>query len=113
MALLGNAGILISRAVELLVSISDTESEWLLVAANRDSSGFRASIDGAKPTSTLDTLAVSASITLTVPDDEDPVTGSLRMAEPLLGAMVAFSSGRRPPRLDTNTLPCFFEYATA
>src|SRR6266851_2602135 len=68
--------------------------------------------EGASPTGNSRTERVSASITLTVPEVEAPVTGSVITAEPLLDAVVSEEAGRLPPRLETKILPCLCETTT-
>ena len=104
MAASGYVGILTSVRASVPVSSMETESEWPLETTNSFLSGLSSRWDGDKPTATFFTFNVLASITLTVPDAEDPVTGSVRICDPLDGAVVSPDEVRRPPRLLTKTL---------
>ena len=52
-------------------------------------------------------------MTLTVPETEEPVIGSVRICEPLDGATVSEARGLRPPRLVTKMVLRAFETTTA
>src|SRR5207249_7022875 len=79
----GYVGTFTSVRSSVLVSSSETESEWLLATASVRSSGLRVNCEGARPTGASTTASVSASTRLSVPETEEPVTGSVTTFEPL------------------------------
>src|SRR3982074_3485990 len=87
----------------VVVSSTDTESECPLAIAMRSPDAVTAICDGARPAGTWLAFDVFTSITVTVPDLDDPVTGSARTIVPEEGAEGSLPSGRRPARFVTNT----------
>src|SRR5436190_449506 len=81
----GQVSILTSPARSVFVSTSEMESECPLATAASFPSGLSAIPEGASPTGRCRVEKSFASITLIVPEIDEPVTESVAINDPLLG----------------------------
>src|SRR5260370_29045494 len=108
----GQVGTFNSRVASEATSMNVIESPCAFATATVEPSGLTATLEGARPTGISRTEKSDVEITLTVPEAEDPLMGSVSIWEPLLGAGVSPLLGLRPPRLATKTSPAFWATAT-